>query len=393
MAAGGGSTVGDSKALSSSSHHTIGTTTSSHRGSGGRRISRPTTTTTSRAPVLLEFTETTLRCGLVGETSPKDIVPLLSTSNSSSGVEPHTGQDSAAVWYRYLVPILKHAYQRLGMDARNRKALVLFRGFDDTSIPRNVEEALLAVLLGNIGVSAVNLQCSSWSMIPYCLPMISHMLVVSVGLYGVSCFVHACGENLPFTYQHVDLTRKEDCPSDMETAGTASLSSDEFTYLDLSNPDSVMVCLLKSLEACPMTTRKLVISNIVFAGTGLFQCPHVPLLVVKQLKAVLVAAHDQPTVAVRRKLGVTTTEEAEVEDPTKEAEESNKAKNHHSSNVLVPINLKSLAGLEANVGLLKYNISPDMLVWLGTSQWATRWYGRDPLLQKLKWYTEWRPKT
>ena len=65
-------------------------------------------------------------------------------------------------------------------------------------------------------------------------------------------------------------------------------------YLDLSNPDSVMVCLLKSLEACPMTTRKLVISNIVFAGTVLFQCPHVPLLVVQQLKAVLAAARDQP---------------------------------------------------------------------------------------------------
>ena len=63
-------------------------------------------------------------------------------------------------------------------------------------------------------------------------------------------------------------------------------------------------------------------------------------------------------------------EEAEADDPTKEAEESNKPNIHHCSNVLVPVNLKSLAGLEANVGLLKYSISPDMLVWLGTGRWS-----------------------
>ena len=102
-----------------------------------------------------------------------------------------------------------------------------------------------------------------------------------------------------------------------------SLSLDEYTYLELSNPDSIMVCLHKSLEACLTTTKKLAISNIVFVRAGLFQCPHVPLLVVKQLKAVLVTSCNQPTVVVRRKLDATTMtaatmEEAEADTPTKD---------------------------------------------------------------------------
>uniref|UniRef100_A0A7S2YMK8 Uncharacterized protein n=1 Tax=Entomoneis paludosa TaxID=265537 RepID=A0A7S2YMK8_9STRA len=325
----------------------------------------------------MEITENTLRVGIVGvDATPKHIVPLQSVTPSFFQSEPAL-QDPASVWYRYLAPILKSAYQRLiGFGAKERKAIVLFRGYDDKSLPRSIEDAILAVLIAEVGVPAVNLQCSALSMVPYSLPMLSHMLVVSVGIEEASCQVHASGENLPFTYQSVPLQSQTSTKDDATT-------SFQSTYMDLNNPNSVLMAMVKTLEACPRTVRKFVVSNIVFCGTGLCKQPHIPVAIVKQLKLALTAASSQSTSSSTRS----------ETNPAMDLPQGDDDELVGNLQTLVPVSLKSLAGLESHVGLVKCNIRPDLLAWVGATQWAAHWHGQDPSLQKWKWHTEWPSKS
>ena len=353
--------IGGSALASSGSSTSLGGIRSSP---ASRRIGRPVAVTTpeSRPPVLLEITETCLRCGIVGaDPLPKHVFPLESCAPPFFESEP-AETDSASLWYSYLAPIVKHAYQRLGLGAKERKAIVLFRGLDDRTLPRSIERALLTALIDNVGVPAVNLQCSNASMIPYSLPMLTHMLVVYIGSKEATCQAYASNENLPFTYQNVPLN-----PQNSEEATVQSM------FLDYTNPNSVLTGMLSALEACPMAVRKSVIANIVFCGTGLFQKPQLPLVIVKQLKYAL----QQGTLPV---------EKAEL-NPRQLFPESEPV-SVAARNGSVPLKLKSLAGLEPHVGLVKTPMRPDLLAWVGASQWAAHWHGRDPLLQKWSWHTK-----
>ncbi|KAL7566808.1 hypothetical protein ACA910_019397 [Epithemia clementina (nom. ined.)] len=436
-------------------------------GGGGGTQSTSSSTfsslSSSRPPVLLEFTETTLRCGLVGDACPRDIIPLslffatttTSTTararyhhhnnNSSSGAPQLSLLDSPDVWYRYLAPLLKYAYQRLGLlgtnVVRDRKALLLFQEDDDSSLSYGVHQAVVgAVLLGTLGVPAVHVVAgAAWSRIPYSLPQLRSLLVVYLGLSDASCVVHAAGETLPFTYQRVSLqdTRNQfqqqmsnpAClPSTILTTSTTTTTTtsastsvlDQATYLDLNNPNSVLVAILKALEACPRTERPAVVANLVFAGTGLLAQPHVPLLITQQLKAVLQQAaqatrnQTNQNQSTRRRTPqpqptrpppppATPSEPESTPPPPSQEEEddddedlapaelaeatSSSAYSSFSSLVSIPLALSALAGsLAESVGLVQTVVHPDLLSWVGASQWAQHWYGRDPLLSNLTWH-------
>ncbi|KAL7566780.1 hypothetical protein ACA910_019374 [Epithemia clementina (nom. ined.)] len=445
-------------------------------GGGGGTQSTSSSTfsslSSSRPPVLLEFTETTLRCGLVGDACPRDIIPLslffatttttttTSTTartrdhhhnnNNSSGAPQPSLLDSPDVWYRYLAPLLKYAYQRLGLlgtnVVRDRKALLLFQEHDDSSLSYGVHQAVVgAVLLGTLGVPAVHVVAgAAWSRIPYSLPQLRSLLVVYLGLSDASCVVHAAGETLPFTYQRVSLqdTRNQFqqqmsnpafLPSTILTTSTTTTTTtsastsvlDQATYLDLNNPNSVLVAILKALEACPRTERPAVVANLVFAGTGLLAQPHVPLLITQQLKAVLQQAaqatrnQTNQNQSTRRRTRppqpqptrpppppATSSEpespppppppsQEEEEDDDNDEEEEDFASaelaevtsSSFSSLVSIPLALSALAGsLAESVGLVQTVVNPDLLSWVGASQWAQHWYGRDPLLSNLTWH-------
>lgn len=217
------------------------------------------------------------------------------------------------------------------------------------------------------------------SMVPYSLPMLTHQLVVYVSLSEVSCLVHASGENLLFTYQSVPIDGLHEKQDD------DAKSVFESVYFDLNNPQSVMVALLKSLDACPRSIRKFVISNIVFSGTGLLKQPQIPIAVAKQLKAVLFAANSQP--ATKHQSTTTETNPENANLP------SNDNFNSYHLSVASPVNLKALSGLHAQVGLVSVKVRPDLMSWVGTNQWASHWQGQDPTLQKWTWVTEWPSKT
>ena len=431
ISATSGRTSVSTSATSSSAGSTSSLTLSQRRALLSSSSSRPSSSLggssslannkTQRPPVLLQFTETTLRCGFAGDALPKDIIPLClfaaatstttlhdssttttTTTSSQNRGEPCPLRDSAAVWYRYLAPLLQYAYQRLGLlvaastttTRGDRKVVVLYREWEETTMPRVVEHALLAVLIQTLQVPAVSLQGAAWSMIPSSFPMLSHLLVVHVGLDQASVVVHAAGETLRFTYQSVSLaeTRAEFAA----TPQASSSSLDHALYLDDTHPNSLLVAMLKALKACPRMDRKSVVQNLVFAGTGLLTQPHIPLLVARQLQAVLAQAAATSSKSTRRtpQTTTTTTETTEEEDPAANTEDTTQQPLSLSSSTMIPLSVSSWAGdLHAHVGLVTCPVQPDHVVWLGASGWAASWFAKDPTLttNAVEWRTEWPP--
>ena len=422
---GTSSSAGSTSSLTLSQRRALLSSSSSRPSSSLGGSSSLANTKTQRPPVLLHFTETTLRCGFAGDALPKDIIPLCLFAAATSSTSPHDSatttttttfqnrgepcplRDSAAVWYRYLAPLLQYAYQRLGLlvastttTRGDRKVVVLYREWDETTMPRVVEHALLAVLIHTLQVPAVSLQGAAWSMIPSSFPMLSHLLVVHVGLDQASVVVHAAGETLRFTYQSVSLaeTRAEFAATPQASSSSSSL--DHALYLDETHPNSLLVAMLKTLEACPRMDRKSVVQNLVFAGTGLLTQPHIPLLVTRQLQTVLAqaaaAAKAKSTRRTPRTTTTTTTTETteEEEDPAADTEETTQQPLSVSSSTMIPLAVSSWAGdLHAHVGLVTCPVQPDHVVWLGASGWAASWFAKDPTLMTnaVEWRTEWPP--
>ena len=118
-------------------------------------------------------------------------------------------------------------------------------------------------------------------------------------------------------------------------------------WLDETNPNSLIMTLLKCLSTCPTDLRKDVISNLVFAGDAMVLVPDLA----RQVRNRLIAILNRTAVSFD--------------------------KESTSDMTVVPIDCKPLEPLVLSVAVTTTApVRPDLVSWVGASVWATVWHRR-----------------
>jgi hypothetical protein len=126
-------------------------------------------------------------------------------------------------------------------------------------------------------------------------------------------------------------------------------------WLDGNNPNSLMLALLKCLDACPLDARKDVIGNILFCGDTLVIMPDLGRRLALKLKEFLSTLDDS----------------SEDSEPY-----SGAVGDLHLT--MVPIATKQMKPLAGYVGLI--STAPyraDLISWVGGSMHAALWHRHD----------------
>ena len=116
-------------------------------------------------------------------------------------------------------------------------------------------------------------------------------------------------------------------------------------WLDETNPNSLMMALLKCLSVCPTDLKRDVVSNLVFAGDTLVLVPDLA----RQIRNRLIAVLNNSAVSF---------DEEPVSDLT-----------------VVPTECSALSPLASSVAVTTTTpLRPDLVSWVGASLWATVWH-------------------
>jgi hypothetical protein len=295
----------------------------------------------------MEFTDTSLHWGLVGDAKPKHVLPYSNNNNNimmllSGAANTHTPntnniQDdsggnsnsiiymrqtsvSVGTWYRTLSPMLQQVYHSLGPDGKERRVIVLLQphfaipssttssssscdnnNSSTSLLPTNFKAALLQCLLHNnnnndatgAGAGANNISVSlqsSITLVPYALPMISTaMLLIHVGAGGdrggSSGDISCMIHAAGHSLPFTFQTILGNSSSDWANTNTTRKSSSCSTSTIIMN--ELILAVLKCLQACPRAARKEAIKNFVFCGQGVIHRPEFPLQVVRRVQQVL----------------------------------------------------------------------------------------------------------
>jgi actin-related protein len=119
-------------------------------------------------------------------------------------------------------------------------------------------------------------------------------------------------------------------------------------WLDEYNPNSIMMALMKCLDACPRDVRKDVVSNLVFCGETLVLVPDLGRRLSQRLIALL-------------NKSATSFDEEPVSELT-----------------VVPTEWSHLSPLSSCVAVTSTApLRPDLVSWVGASLWATVWHRHD----------------
>jgi hypothetical protein len=258
-------------------------------------------------------------------------------------VVPQTPEE----WYFIIHPILIQCWDRLLLSHyTNRKVVILHPPI----MPRAWEIAI-AQSLWNLGVPAY-VFVSILDTPPLALEWNRGMLV-HVGKSEVCCLAHADGHSLKSTLT-IAPCGYEAAVSDaskvvMMSSSSSSSSSSFWTntmdqvWLNETNPNSLILAIVKCIEATPMVLRKDVADNIVFCGETILIVPALPTKVCQRLYDIL--------------------------DPN-----SNTMMEDHASELtLHPVNwntLRSLTFTPQSTGPYR----ADMVSWIGAALWATVWH-------------------
>lgn len=317
-------------------------------GTGGRGNVPP-----SRPPVLLQITPAVVLAGTATDAAPKRIFPYhaLAVKNESSSVE---------ALYRFWSTLLQQVYNNLGpQDAKDRRVLVLVADvtLEPDYIRDTLKEVLLRVLLQVVGVPAVSIQ-PTLLFIPYAFPMMTTMIVVHVSPQNGACFVHSQDKSLPYTFHSVPFSE-----STTSTISNTWTNATERQFLDPYYPESLLVALLKTLQACPLAIRGQAVQNLTFTGEGIVQRPDVALRMAKQLKLLL--------------------QDGKSSDNTTSSASSPEQDHYPRVWGMVPVDLTAMAGLAPLVGLVDVATTlktgrADLVPWTGASLWASYSHQNNP---------------
>jgi hypothetical protein len=303
-----------------------------------------------RAPIILELSPAVMRFGYAEECKPQHIIPM-TTDN-----ERHL-QKSETQWYSILGPLMQQVYDRLMCNPTSRRVVLLH---SHSQYPPTTWQAALSKILWNKGVPAL-VFFSSLELVPVAQGW-KRGLIVQVTREEAVCVCHADGHVLPFTYQSVPNCGYKHLMKDETMVQREWTKRMELQLLDENNPDSLVVALLKCLEACPRDIRFYVISNIVICGEGLMLLPDLGRRVGKRLQDIL----------------------AGTATPLEKLEDSTAAVTVNLT--MVPVLITPLRPLADHLGILSCAPHrPDWISWVGASLWAATWNKYDDEESRIQW--------
>jgi len=330
--------------------------------------------------------------------------PSPSSSVVLAGEESHRVPESPEFYYRLYFPIVQQAIHRLMVpnlnDLSERRVVVVYDWSDaGLVLPVNAREAVLRILLAEHRFRAAAF-VPAVEMIPFAFPpQIGELMVVQLSscvvgggagaIEGVHCMAFASHEPLEYTYQSSSWLRRGDA-NDPNRIHRLS-KDDPFTdigggYNDDDNSESVVIAILKCLEACPREIRRGVVSNLVVAGRGCVTGG-------PRSAAVRIARRVRAYLRGGQQGGGSGEEEAARGDsenvaPQKQLQESQRRHPAAVQFTRVPVRISELSCLSGSVGIVEIpSIRPDLLGWVGASAWGSHWHGVDPDSKCFRWTT------
>jgi hypothetical protein len=304
---------------------------------------------TQRPPIILEVGSSVLRVGYAEQFKPQHIIPFTPVDSSKFLTESQ--------WYSILSPLINQLYDRLMVKPTSRRVICVHSEY-----PQKSWEAALKQIFWNRGVPALTF-VSSMEMVPVAQGW-KRGLVVKVSREEAVCVAHVDGHMLSYTYQSVPCGYKSVVEDDSIIHTNWNDKMDHL-WLDEQNPNSLVVALLKCLEACPRDVRRYVISNIVFSGDALVLVPDVGRRVTKRLKSIME--------------GNSIRLEDSSEQPREEGDDP-------ALLTVVPIRMSSLKSLADQLSV--NTCAPhraDLISWVGASLWAAVWHKYDDDETRISW--------
>lgn len=321
-----------------------------------------------RAPIILEIGSNIIRVGYADSFQPLHLISVPST-DSASGVQ---GNATESQWYTILNPWIELVYDRLLCQPATRKVVVLH---PQLVVPRTWKAAL-EKLLWNKGVPAMTF-VSALELIP-----VAHGwkrgLIVHIARDEAVCVCHSDGYVLPFTYQSIPECGYQHLLDDVNTLQREWTSKMDLALLDeFHNPNSLVVALLKCLEACPRDIRYNVIHNMVFCGDGMMIFPDLGRKVAQRLEQILEGTQLQFTTP-------NTDTDTDTAAPAGDVDTTTSTNNQTTCSI--PVSVKSLQSLATRLRLLSCAPHrPDFLAWIGSSLWAASWNRYEDEESRIKW--------
>jgi actin-related protein len=276
--------------------------------------------------------------------------------NNKDGTNTRTQQD----WYSILSPLVQKMYDSLMVDPSSRRVAIVCPPF----MPEIWESALQQALF-DWNVPAITFQ-TNLETVTYAMGW-KRGMVVSINRQEAFVQAHVDGHALRHTLQVVPCGYDRVIIDSSKIVTEWTKGMDKF-WLDECNPESLILALLKCLEACPRETRRDVISNLVFVGETPVYVPDLSRRVGRRLMDVL-------------------NQTAEPILPMNENEEEETPETA-SSLVVVPTSYKTLAPLASHVGVTSTApFRPDLVSWIGASMWAAAWHRHDDMNEHVEWIT------
>ncbi len=326
--------------------------------SSTRRRPPRTRVTVSRPPILIEFSETLVKAGYVGQARAMHVATTRALSITTS---------TAADCYRCYSPVLQQVLAFLGQEISDRKAIVIFDSF---FLKKTLHQALERILW-DAGLQAVSF-FPAMELAAFAMPAPSMMIIylstsaISTNSFDCNCggceahcLAHASGQVLEYTYQAASCC----------LCGGAAAATTKMDCLDIRSSHSLVMAIAKCLEACPIQVRQQVVSNLVFCGRVF---PGMNVQVARKLRAVLAGEEDK---LENRTSSILATEKKELLSLSEGV-------------VYTRVPLSSqLRALSRSVGVIQIpnNIRPELYAWIGASTWAAYWHGREPEAERFRW--------
>ena len=256
-------------------------------------------------------------------------------------------------FFTYLYPLIEEVFGRLGVtDPSARPVLVVL---SDDTIRVYPWQAAMECALYSLGVLKLSIK-DGLAMVFTVIPQCTDVLIVPVPRMNSFTLAQASGYPLPSTQQVIPVGYRQVVTKDPDLLETQWNDKMSANFLHPTHASSLVVAILRTLQACPRDARPRIVENIVFSGEGVLFMPSLPQRVMRQVKAVL--QKDKVSI-VQPELPMGPTDSLVSTMPM--------------------ANWEQLEPLASKItGLIELPYRSDLLVWVGASLWSKGWHQRDP---------------
>ena len=278
-----------------------------------------------------------LKIGTTEDQLPKHMIPY---------ELPEKLPQTAEEWYFIINPLVIKCWDRLLLSSTASRRVVILH---PPMMPLAWEVAF-SQALWNSGVPAI-VYISILDTPPLALEW-QRGMIVHIGKTDAFCLAHADGQAIGNTLQIAPCGYQAAVPDADKVEASWTLQMDQ-AWLNETNPNSLLLAVVRCLEICPTDVRKDVADNIVFCGETAMIVPELPFKLCDRLTCLLKgSAPELPE--------------------------------HTSDLALWPTQWRKLSPLQ----ITPRSTGPyrmDMISWIGASLWATVWSRHDEDDQHIEW--------